>query len=126
MQWLTTWGHDANRSLRELLDLPELPVPGTYGDADESEGDPDAAPGAHAAVTPAAPDELTGRWWKFDVVRRLVRAGPSRRLVWIDDDLRFPEVQQWMAREADSLLVVPDPRTGLVAADLGAVDGFLR
>jgi hypothetical protein len=32
LQWLTTWGHDANRSLRQLLDMPELVVAGTYDD----------------------------------------------------------------------------------------------
>jgi hypothetical protein len=131
VQWLTTWGHDANASLRHLLSLPELPVAGTYDDAGDDRGapergDPDATAGAHAAVTPAAPDALTGRWWKFDVVRRLVRADPARRLVWIDDDLAGQDqIRAWMRREAACLLVAPPPRSGLTPAHLRAVAEFL-
>jgi len=131
VQWLTTWGHNANDSLRQLLDLPELPVAGTHQDGPVPQdlvpqGEPDAAPQAHASIAPAAPDELTGRWWKFDVVRHLVRTQPGRRLVWVDDDLDVDgPVGQWMDREADCLLVVPFPVTGLVAADLAAVDAYL-
>ena len=126
VQWLTTWGHNANDGLRSLLGLPELPVAGTHRDAPARAGEPDEAPLAHASVAPAAPDELTGRWWKFDVVRSLVRADPGRRLVWVDDDLAAEsEVARWVLREADCLLVVPTPTTGLVAADLAAVQDFL-
>ncbi len=127
VQWLTTWGHDANDGLRELLGLPELPVAGTYADAAAPPlGEPDALPAAHAAVTPAAPDPLTGRWWKFDVVRRLLRSRPGRRLVWLDDDLaRHREPGQWVESATDCLLVAPDPTTGLVADDLAAVRAFL-
>lgn len=126
VQWLTTWGHDANTSLRHLLGMPELPVAGTYADAPEQVWPvPDAD--AHAVVAPAAPDALTGRWWKLDVVRRLVRQEPGRPLVWVDDDLaRDPDVMLWTAREAQALMIVPDPRSGLVAADLDAVDAFVR
>ena len=126
VQWLTTWGHDANTSLRHLLDLPELPVAGTYDDVDGEAGDPDAAGLAHASVAPAAPDRLTGRWWKFDVVRRIVRAEPSRRIVWLDDDLAGQDdVRQWMHEQTACLLVAPDPRSGLTAAQLAAVQDFL-
>ena len=129
VQWLTTWGSDANVSLRHLLDLPELPVAGTYDDVDGpgiAQGDPNPQAGAHASVAPAAPDGLTGRWWKFDVVRRLVRAEPLRRLVWIDDDLAGQrEVREWMRREARCLLVAPDPRSGLVPEHLRSVEDFL-
>ena len=129
VQWLTTWGHDANVSLRHLLDLPELPVAGTYDDVDgrsTAQGDPDPQAGAHASVAPAAPDRLTGRWWKFDVVRRLVRADPLRRLVWIDDDLAGQrEVREWMRREARCLLIAPAPRSGLTPDQLRSVQEFL-
>ena len=127
VQWLTTWGHDANDGLRELLGLPELPVAGTHADADAAPpGQADPLPAAHAAVAPAAPDALTGRWWKFDVVRRLVRADPSRPVVWLDDDLAGKDqVAQWLAGAVDCLLVAPDPRSGLGARDLAAVDEFL-
>lgn len=125
VQWLTTWGHDANTSLRHLLALPELPVAGTHDGA----GDDGSAPAApsHAAVAPAAPDALTGRWWKLDVVRRLVLAAPDRPLVWLDDDLYGQDdVREWMEEHACALLLAPDPRTGLDDADLREVDAFLR
>ena len=128
VHWLTTWGHDANASLRHLLELPELPVAGTYDDdVDRQAGDPDPAGPAHASVAPAAPDRLTGRWWKFDVVRRIVRTGQERRLVWLDDDLAGQDdVRGWMRRHTTSLLVAPDPRSGLTADHLHAVEEFLR
>ena len=126
VQWLTTWGHDANSSLRHLLTMPELPVAGTY-DGDVEVGEPVPSPSeSHSGVAPAAPDALTGRWWKFDVVRRLVRSEPERPLVWIDDDLLgAADMVQWTSAHARSLLVVPDPTSGLTADDLDAVDGFL-
>jgi hypothetical protein len=124
VRWLTTWGHDANRGLRELLGLPELPVAGTY---DEPAGDPDPGlAGTHAAVTPAARDALTGRWWKFDVVRRLLRETPGRPLVWIDDDLAGQQdLRRWVQEATAALLVAPPPRVGLRPQDLAEVDAFL-
>ena len=127
VQWLTTWGHDANASLRHLLELPELPVAGTYDDVDQAAGEPDGGADAHASVAPAAPDALTGRWWKLDVVRRIVRTGEPRRLVWLDDDLAGQDdVRAWMRQHTTSLLVAPDPRSGLTRAHLDAVEEFLR
>lgn len=126
VQWLTTWGYDANRSLRHLLGMPELPVAGTY---DGGPAQVWLAPEAetHADVAPAAPDPLTGRWWKFDVVRRIVRADPTRRLVWIDDDLSGQaDIRAWMEQEADCLLVAPDLASGLTRPQLEQVDAFLR
>ena len=128
VHWLTTWGHHANDGLRALLDLPELPVAGTWADANAPEpaGSPDDGAVAHAAVAPAAPDELTGRWWKFDVVRGLVRAEPTRPLVWIDDDLAGQrEVRQWMERESRCLLVAPTMGTGMRPDDVTLVREFL-
>lgn len=127
VQWLTTWGHDANRSLRHLLELPELPVAGTYDDVDGPAGDPDATGATHASVAPAAPDRLTGRWWKFDVVRRVVRAQPDRRLVWLDDDLAGEDdLREWVRTEADCLALAPRPQTGLTPADLEVVALWLE
>ncbi len=127
VQWLTTWGHDANASLRHLLGLPELPVAGTYDDVDGPAGEADADGAAHASVAPAAPDRLTGRWWKLDVVRRIVRTGEPRRIVWLDDDLAGQQdVRAWMREHTTSLLVAPDPRSGLTRAHLEAVEEFLR
>lgn len=132
VRWLTTWGHHANAGLRALLGLRELPVAGTYADVDRPlpAGTPDGAPepgaAAHAGVAPAAPDELTGRWWKFDIVRQLVRAEPGRPVVWIDDDLAGQrEIRQWMEREAPCLLLAPTMSTGLRPDDLALVREFL-
>ena len=126
VRWLTTWGHSANSSLRHLLDLPELPVAGTYDDVDGDPGDPDATGPTHASVAPAAPDRLTGRWWKFDVVRRLVRSEPGRPVVWLDDDLAGQSsVREWMHVHTDCLLVAPDPGSGLTADHLAAIGEFL-
>lgn len=127
LQWLTTWGHDANASLRHLLEMPALAVAGTFDEAlDPPAGEPDAQSGALAAVTPAARDELTGRWWKFDVVRRIVREQPGRRLVWLDDDLAGEDdLRAWVAREADCLPLAPRPTSGLVPMELEVVESWL-
>lgn len=125
VHWLTTWGHDANASLRELLGLPELPVAGTYDSP--AQGAPDFDGPAHASVAPAAPDPLTGRWWKFDVVREVVRRAPDRRLVWVDDDLRAQdEVRAWMRDHASCLLVAPDLTSGLSPDQLRTIEDYLR
>lgn len=127
VRWLTTWGHDANGGLHTLLGLPELPVAGTHADVDSPGGSDAFAERTLAGVTPAAPDELSGRWWKFDVVRLLVQAEPGRRVVWLDDDLAASsEVRSWTRAHADCLLIAPDPRTGLVALHLQSVQRFLE
>ena len=125
VRWLTTWGSLANGALRELLGLPELPVAGAPGGPVEGSGS-DGAAGSLASVTAAAPDELTGRWWKFDVVRELVRTEPARPLVWLDDDLAGQrDIRTWMTAQATCLLVSPTPRTGLRPDDLELVSRFL-
>ena len=69
---------------------------------------------------------LTGRWWRFDVVRRLVRAQPRRRLVWLDDDLAGEDdLRAWAAQEADCLPVAPPPRSGLRPMDREVVSAWL-
>ncbi len=126
VQWLTTWGHAANAGLAALLGLPQLPVAGTH-DAPPpvvtAHADPDAD--ALAEVTPAAPDPLSGRWWKFDVVRALLADGP-RPLVWVDDDLAGDaDVRAWVRGHSRCLLVAPHPLAGLTAPELAAVQRFL-
>lgn len=125
VQWLTTWGEEANAGLHELLGLPQLPVAGTFGDGEEESW---TAPSVSLAeITPAAPDQLTGRWWKFDVARAAVRAQPDRPVVWVDDDLDVEtDVQDWMRAHCRCLLVVPNPGLGLTGSDLGGIDDFLR
>jgi hypothetical protein len=125
VQWLTTWGHDANRSLRELLGLPELPVAGTYDH--EPAGVPDDDGPSHAAVAPAAPDPLTGQWWKYDVVQRILREQPKRTVIWIDDELlRAQEFRRWADEHPHVHAIGPDGDLGLTADDLAAVEELLR
>jgi hypothetical protein len=127
VRWLTTWGDDANGDLRTLLDLPELKVAGRrqhtgvrgwqrFGGAATT----------HAEVAGAAArDELTGRWWKFDVVRAVLAAEPDRPLVWTDDDLAsFAGARTWLHDHADALLVAPDPEVGLTSRQLRAIEEF--
>ena len=118
IQWLTTWGHDANDELRRLLGLPELVVAGTY------DAPTPTATGAasHAEVAPAAPDPLSGRWWKYDVVQRVLREHPGRTVVWIDDELHEDNrFSRWVASQPDVVAVGPNPRCGLTAADLSRI-----
>lgn len=132
LQWLTTWGHDANDELAALLGMPRLAVAGTYDDEPDP-GVPEpgvAGPGralSHAAVAPAAPDPLSGHWWKYDVVRRVLREHRQRTLVWVDDELHSPTgpFRRWADAEPRVLAVGPDPRSGLVPADLDAVAAVL-
>lgn len=129
VHWLTTWGHDANTSLRHLVELPELPVAGAPPGWTGSYADDNVSAevsGSHAEVSAAAADPLTGHWWKFDVVRALVAQEPSRPLVWIDDDLRHErEVQDWMRARSDCLLVAPQTATGLTAVEVEQVQAYL-
>ena len=128
--WLTTWASDANDELATLLGMPLLPVAGApprrVRPSPQSVAAGEAS-GTHAVVAGAdAEDPLTGRWWKFDVVRRLAGDNPRRRLVWTDDDLAIePEVMAWMRAHTSSLLIAPDPRHGLTPAHLQAIDQFL-
>jgi hypothetical protein len=127
LAWLTTWGEEANDSLRELLDLPELAVAGTRPRPGELPAEPlPSAAGTHADATgAAAADHETGRWWKLDVVRAQIASEPKRRLVWTDDDLVWePEVVRGLRAFADCLLIAPDPAVGLTLADVAAVERY--
>lgn len=123
IQWLTTWGDDANDELATLLGLPPLPVAGS-APWRAAAGGPAAS---HAEVAGAdAVDPLSGHWWKFDVVRRICRAEPRRPLVWTDDDLaEEPAVVAWMRRHSTCVLIAPHPQLGLGPADLDAIGAFL-
>ena len=123
VQWLTTWGHEANDELRQLLRLPVFTVAGTSPDRPAPD---DAAATTHGAVTGrAAPDPLTGTWWKFDVVRVIVAGHPGRRIVWTDDDLRaVPDAEDWMREHTTCLLIAPDLHEGLTPAHLEAIRRF--
>lgn len=129
VQWLTTWGDAANDELAVLLGLPALKVAGRREDHGvrgwRRFGGAHSA-GTHAAATGAAArDELTGRWWKFDVVRDVLAAEPGRPVVWTDDDLAsFAGARTWLQEHADVLLLAPDPEVGLTALELREVEEF--
>lgn len=126
LRWLTTWGHHANEELRLLLGLPALAVAGTYHEAGAPSGEAQTG-AAHASVAPAAPDPLSGRWWKYDVVSQLLSSEPERSIVWVDDDLpRSSGVfLRWASSQPRITAIAPDPRCGLSPADLEAVAAVL-
>ncbi len=120
-QWLTTWGHDANGELRELLGLPQLAVAGTYQDED-ADGAALAPAGSNAAAAPSAPDPLSGRWWKYDVVRRVLAAEPQRLVLWVDDELQpGTAFRRWADDQPRLHAVGPDPLLGLTDSDLATM-----
>jgi hypothetical protein len=127
IEWLTTWGHDANGELRDLLGLPHLAVAGTYEDEGEAGAASFSGAGSHAAVAPAAPDPLSGRWWKYDVVRRVLAAQPDRLVVWIDDELHRPgPFRTWAEQQPHLRVIGPAPMIGLSETDLAGLSLLLR
>lgn len=77
--------------------------------------------------TTALRRELPSRWWwKLDAVRAFLGARPRRPLVWVDSELSsHPEVAGWVLRSrVPSLLISPDPRSGLTRADVELVAAF--
>lgn len=128
LQWLTTWGHDANGELGELLGLPALQIAGTYDEVALNGGVMARVGASHASVAPSAPDPLTGRWWKYDVVRRVLAAQPDRTVIWVDDELYEHDspFRAWAAAQGVLLAVGPDPRCGLCPEDLELVGRSLH
>lgn len=127
IQWLSTWGDDANGELRRLLGLPPLPVAGTYEEHGAAGWRSSHRVAAHADVAPAAPDPLSGRWWKYDVVRRTVERYPDRRVVWADDELTpWSAFTAWVDTRPNLTAIGPDPETGLSRRDLDRIAERLR
>lgn len=127
IQWLTTWGHDANDELRRLLGLPHLVVAGTHTEFDLEGATADVETEAHAAVAPSAPDPLSGHWWKYDVVRRVLDEHPGRAVIWVDDELQPGSAFRRWADEQPLLHAVgPDPRVGLSRDDLRGIAWSLQ
>lgn len=125
VQWLTTWGHAANDSLRELLGLPQLQVAGTYDD-EPSDGVAADDDSSLAGATPSAPYTLAGTWWKYDVVRAVLRDQRGRRVVWVDDELtQDSEFTAWARRQPDLLPLGPHAARGLTTDDLEVIDRWL-
>jgi len=96
VRWLTTWGHDANAGLRDLLGLPVFPVA----------GEPQRA----------------SAWWKLPCALRA--AAECRPMIWTDDDLGYSATAQRWAAELGILAIAPDPSAGLTPADFECIRAF--
>ena len=99
--------------------MPHLAGAGTYQDNDEAGAPATSAGVTHVSAAPSAPDPLSGGWWKYDVVRRLLAADPERLLIWVDDDLApGSPYQAWADDHPQVRVMGPDPAVGLSPADL--------
>lgn len=66
-------------------------------------------------------------WWKWPVARRTVEE-EGRRVVWVDDDLRFDRPARTWVAEQDPRTVLgvsPDTTVGLTPEQLDAVEAWL-
>jgi hypothetical protein len=106
--WVTTWEHRADSHIAPLCDLPrDLPV-----------------------LT--KPRQAADPWggWKFHEVRRAVERDP-KPFVWVDDDIDSfrsgaMTPRDWAAGiSTPSLLIAPDPSTGLLPEHLDLIETFL-
>ncbi|WP_436493713.1 HAD domain-containing protein [Actinokineospora sp. HUAS TT18] len=98
LTWATTWGHRANTVIAPVIGLPPLPVIDVSSTTDT---------------------------WKYPAVAR--HAG-NRPLIWLDDDFDLLPVarDRFLAdRQAPTELYRVDPRRGLSAGDLAAVEEWL-
>ena len=113
IQWLTTWGDNADRLLAEPMGLPR--------------GLRTRAGGL------AAPTGFAGRlggesgWWKLAAAREAAEEEPGRRIVWIDDDLavQAADLREWLAANPHVLVVAPNLFAGLTHAQLDAIEAWL-
>ena len=107
--WTTTWEHHADRLIAPLCGLPS---------------------GLRVLARPPGVHRGWGQW-KFDELRRAVGEEP-RPFVWIDDDIdRFESgalgARQWAdGLNVPSLLIAPDPRSGLHPGALEAIEAFVE
>ena len=116
IQWLTTWAEDADRLLAEPMGLPR----GLRTHAREG-----LVPTGYSG--PAGGDS---GWWKLTAARAVAEAAPTRRIVWIDDDLAdlAPDTEDWLAEHGHErlLAIAPDTLTGLTHRQLDELEAWLR
>jgi hypothetical protein len=123
VRWLTTWRHDANASLRHVLDLPELTV---VADASGPIALTEGEASSHGAAVASAYGAASG-WWKLDALRQLIaREGGERPLVWTDDELAYrTEAVAWVRTNVrESLLISPVTSIGLTPRHLDEITEF--
>lgn len=99
--WLTDWETSANAIIGATFGWAPLPV----------------------LTRPTQPD---GGWWKLAALRAY-RPRRGVPLVWVDDQLATnPEAQAWARRlPTPSLLISPDPFTGITPAHVEQISEFL-
>lgn len=112
IEWLTTWGEDANKVIAPHLGWPSLPV---WRRLD--------VPGG----VKLSDDGPLG-WWKWRWAE--LRARDSRPLVWADDELdkrreEDPRLDDWLGSLVQPvLLVCCDPHTGLTPDQVSEIGEF--
>ncbi len=116
--WLTTWGRGANGELSERIGLP-----GNFRVAGERP--------ANAAFVPLETNSVSNEqdsWWKFTYIKRLAHEHPSRRIIWIDDDLSFDrDSVEWVNAQGNRVLgICPDTNLGLTPEDLEFIREFVE
>jgi hypothetical protein len=108
--WHSTWRASAVTDLAPMLGLPPIPI--------------SVAPEWMPEWTPKWTQRADGVWWKLPAAQRVVAAG--RPLVWTDDDLGVLADQvAALAEHPDTLLIGPDPQTGITADQLETIAAFL-
>jgi hypothetical protein len=122
VRWLTTWGANANRGLRELFGMPELEV---AGEPPHVSGDHGAGSHGEAVAREEDPQEQAP-WWKLEAVRRIVGEEPERPVIWTDDDLDGERsAVAWVERHVPRrLLLSPRPAIGLTPRQLRAIRSY--
>jgi hypothetical protein len=113
LQWLTTWTERADQLLAEPMGLPR-----------------GLRTHSRDGVLPTGfGGRLVGAsgWWKLAAARAVAEAEPDRRIVWVDDDLadQAADTGEWLAANAQVLVVAPDLFAGLTHAELDRVEAWL-
>ncbi len=113
LQWLTTWTEKADQLLAEPMGLPR---------GLRTHSRPDVLPTGFIGERRGIPG-----WWKLAAARAVAEAEPGRRIVWIDDDLaeQAADTREWLAGNAQVLVVAPDLVAGLTHAELDRVEAWL-
>ncbi|MBV9593289.1 MAG: hypothetical protein JO147_05780 [Actinobacteria bacterium] len=117
VRWHSTWQHSARRCLAPELDLPDWPVA-------------EAPEFTHRLDSGYVTNRVSsGRWWKAPAAERVV-VKEGRRLVWIDDDLRWevnrdPAVVRLVENQR-VLALSPATDVGIAPADIAAINDFLE
>lgn len=100
--WHSTWRAAAVTDLAPTLNLPAIPI----------------------SVAPEWTERPGRTWWKLPAAQRVVASG--RPLVWTDDDIAaLPEQVADLDAHPDTLLISPDPITGLTSEHLDAIAQFI-